>query len=89
MTNKQHSINYTISKGIYGRNNQCRAKGERMLFFTETECHEPWVMRAFYAFTFLLLYFVPIFIITGVLRNTLDSISQSIPILLLKATRVK
>lgn len=41
MTNKQHSINYTISKGIYGRNNQCRAKRERMPFFIETECHEP------------------------------------------------
>lgn len=27
MTNKRHSINYTISKGIYGENNQCGAKG--------------------------------------------------------------
>ena len=89
MTNKQHSINYTISKGIYGRNNQRRAKGERMLFFTETERHEPRVTRALYAFTFLLLYFVPTFIITGVLRSTVDSISQSLSILLLKATRVK
>lgn len=89
MTNKQHSINYTISKGIYGGNNQCGAKGERMLFFIETESHEPPVTSDFYAFTFLLLYFVPTFIITGVLRNTLDSISQPIPILLLEATRVK
>lgn len=83
MTNKQHSINYTISKGIYGRNNQCGAKGERMLFFTQTDCHEPWVKRALCAFTFLLLYFTPTFIITGVLKNTLDSISQAIPFSLL------
>lgn len=88
MTNKQHSINYTISKGIYGRNNQCRAKEERMLFFTETECHEPQVTGAFYAFTFLLLYFVLMFIIR-VLRNALDSISQSIPSLSLQATWLK
>lgn len=79
MTNKLHSINYTISKGIYGRNNQCRAKGERMLFFTETECHEPRVKGALCAFTFLLLYFVPTFIITGDLSHTLGCISQSVP----------
>lgn len=83
MTNKQHLINYKISNGIYGRNNQCEAKGETVLFFIETECHEPPVTRAFCAFTFLLLYFV------HRRRNTLDSISQSIPILLLQATRVK
>lgn len=65
MTNKQHSINYAISKGIYGRNNQCRAKGERKLFFNETECHEPRVERAYCSFTFLLPYFVPTFIIAG------------------------
>lgn len=69
MTNKLHSINYTISKGIYGRNYQCRAKGERKTFFTETEWHELWVKGAFYAFTFLLLYFVPAFIITEVFRE--------------------
>lgn len=38
---------------------------------------------AFYAFTFLLLYFVATFIIARVLRNRQDSISQSIPVLLL------
>ena len=80
MTNKQHSINYTISKGIYGRNNQCGAKGETMLFFTETECREPRVTGAFCAFTFLLLYFLPAFIIAG---GGTHSISQLIPILLL------
>lgn len=87
MTNKQHSINYTISKGIYGRNNQRRAKGERRLFFTKTECHEPRVKRVFCSFTFILLYFVPTFNITE--RNTLDSISQSIPFSLLQAAWVK
>lgn len=86
MTNKQHSINYTISKGIYGRNNQCGAKGERMLFFTQTDCYEPLVQRAFCAVTFLLLYFVRTFIITWVSKNTLDSISHLIPSSLPKAT---
>lgn len=77
MTNKQHSINYTISKGIYGRNNQCRAKRESMPFLTKTECHEPRVKRTFCALTFLFLYFIPMFVIVGALRNTGDSISQS------------
>lgn len=86
MTNKQHLINYTTSKGIYGRNNQCGAKGETMLFFTETEWHEPRVTGAPRAFTSLLLHFAP-----NVHHrwNTQDSISQSIRILLPEATRVK
>lgn len=54
-------------------------KGEKKLFFTETDCREPRVKRAFCAFTFLLPYFVPTFIIAGVLKNTQDSISQPIP----------
>lgn len=54
-------------------------RGEKKLFFTETECREPRVKRAFCAFTFLLPYFVPAFIIAGVLKNTQDSISQPIP----------
>lgn len=80
MTNKQHSINYTISKGIYGRNNQCRAKGERKLFFTET-CAMNLGLEE--------LCLVVAFIIIVLLRNTEDSISQSIPSLLLQAARVK
>lgn len=67
-----------------------RSRGESIPFFIETESHELPITSDFYTFTFLLLlYFVPVLIFSGVLRNTLDSISQPIPVALLEAEREK
>lgn len=67
-----------------------RSRGESTPFFTETECHELLVTSDFctsFLLLLLLLYFVPPLIFSRVLRNTLDSISQPIPVALLEAKR--
>lgn len=68
-----------------------RSRGESTPFFTETECHELLVTSdfctSFLLLLLLLLYFVPPLIFSRVLRNTLDSISQPIPVALLEAKR--
>lgn len=89
-TNKKRPINYTIFKADLWRKQSVRRRGESTPFFTETECHELLVTSDFctpFLLLLLLLYFVPPLIFSRVLRNTLDSISQPIPVALLEAKR--
>lgn len=89
-TNKQRPINETIFRADLWRKQSVQSRGESTPFFTETGCHEFLVTSdVCTSFHLLLLYFVPPLIFSWVLRNTLDSISQPIPVALLEAKREK